>query len=160
MNIQRVGVAVLLALVATACTNAVDPLSPSRRRFTVPATSVPDNPPVAPELLEVARVYDPVPPTYQGQPSGVGTRYVLFNDGTFELQMFAQGDLHGTYQEQDGMVALNFGDWLSGRGFATAVIDDELLEVRYNDFMIDIDFASSTYKRITAPSTESFRTSR
>ena len=83
--------------------------------------------------------------------SQLGSRFVLYDDGSFGLQYsslsFSFFEYKGSYSEDNGNVTLAFKD-NSGRWTATASISEGSLSVRYNLDMQLSDFEDGVYLRV------------
>lgn len=72
------------------------------------------------------------------------SRYVLYNDGAFELQYVRNGIFPGRYTESRGVVRFA---WTSGDWEATGTLEGNALTVRYNAVMLMSDFEDAVYVR-------------
>ena len=100
------------------------------------------------EPAPVAAVYERVTP--HNLP-GYSSRYVLSDDGTFELQYETQGGsfaYRGRYSRPDSILAFAFDDSSkAGPWEATGTLLRDSLTVRYNDVMGWADFDDAVYVR-------------
>lgn len=77
------------------------------------------------------------------------SRYVLYGDSTFALQYTRIGEYTGRYSRTDSLVSLVFNA-NAGRWYATALLRDDCLVVRYNIDMALSDFEDGDYCRAAA----------
>jgi hypothetical protein len=81
------------------------------------------------------------------------SRYVLYDDGSFELQFVSETfgffAYKGTYIAAANQSALYFADSNSaGPWTATAQLSGDEMSVKYNDVMMMADFIDGVYKRV------------
>ena len=131
-------------------------------RLTAPTASTPPPPatagipPAFPAVSRPARVYvgpDSLYPWSAMHGSLRATRYVLFDDHTFELH-FASVNYpffayRGTYTEENGVITFLWGEnsILGSPWHATAAVTEDSLTVRYNRSMWGADFVDGVYVR-------------
>ena len=78
----------------------------------------------------------------------MGSRYVLYRDGTFVLE-YPNGQYRGTYTETAGRITFEWEGWsVAGAWGASGVLTDDSLSVSYNMIMILSDFEDALYKRV------------
>jgi hypothetical protein len=109
----------------------------------VHAATEPAPPPPSQPDLRIELVYDRVTPSlYAG-----GSRFVLYGDGTFDLQ-YAIGGYSGRYSRADSTLAFQF-DALNTLGpwRAVGAVHGDTLAVKFNDFMQMTDFEDGAYVR-------------
>jgi hypothetical protein len=76
----------------------------------------------------------------------IASKYVLYDDGAFSLQYQSIAAPYvGTYRQDNGSIALRFAS--DSRWSATATINGDSLEVRYNTDMELSDFENAVYQR-------------
>jgi hypothetical protein len=138
--IRWVAVAVLLAL-PIGCSDFA-PTAPSPR----PEPPL-GRPPGLPPVSSPARIYEsPAPLNYPLQPWTQGSRFVLYDDGTFALQYGGPGDYLGTYRETNGIVTFGWeGSSTAGPWGATGMLGEKTLTVRFNLVMQMSDFEDAVY---------------
>lgn len=153
----------VVMLLAVACSDGT--ISPEtveagpdtlREPVTPPTPPAPPPPVGVPPTSKYSRTYASVDsPYYANHGSPLGSRYVLFGDGTFSLQYSSANypffEYRGTYREMGGKVVFN---WPIGmhEWTAEADISADRLTVRYNSTMSLSDFLDGTYLRVEAPS--------
>jgi hypothetical protein len=147
--IRSAGLAVLLALVA-ACGEPRIPTAPTPPFQPAPpiAPAPTPTPPVSdfPPVSRPARIYVfDRQASYPVQPYTVGSRYVLYDDGTFALQYLIAGEYRGRYREASTTVTFDF-DSFSAAG-ATATLAGDTLKVQYTMLMSLSDFEDAIYVR-------------
>jgi hypothetical protein len=78
-----------------------------------------------------------------------GSRFVLYDDGTFALQFLRfAGESRGTYQDSEGSVTFHWeGSNSAGPWEATGSNTGDRLTVRYNPLMVLTDFEDAVYVR-------------
>jgi len=140
---------VALALVS-GCSEGMPPVAPS------PVVSTPAPAPAAPTVLlpgvaPRAGTYVMGSPSNQGWPSPNTPRYVVGDDGRFELQYPGIVAYRGTYKysEETGLITFGWeGSSLAGPWGATGSVRDDVLTVRYNLIMQMSDFEDSSFTRV------------
>jgi hypothetical protein len=137
---------VALIALASACADPVTPTGPTMAAR--PATVSVEFPPVS----RPARIYlfaDAA--SYPVSEITVGSRYVLYDDGTFALQYLrsrGSSEYRGTYKEANGLLTFEWEGWsAAGPWGATALLGDDSLTVRYNLIMELTDFENAVYLR-------------
>jgi hypothetical protein len=128
----RLGALVALLMLSTACSSPDSFTAPSmvgaRLGF--------------PTVVEPARIY--LAANSWPQPS----RYVLYDDGRFELQYSGINDYRGTYTEANGAFTFEWeGRSAAGPWGATGSLTADALTVRYNLIMQLSDFEDAVYLR-------------
>lgn len=107
--------------------------------------------PAFPPLTHAGTIYNEKTPLYSQNPvdaNALASRYVLYDDGTFELQLVTSRtgspDFGGRYQISGGAVSLSFAvpSWV-----ATASLQNGELSVTYNDEMRLSDFEDEVYEK-------------
>ena len=146
--IRSAGLAVLLALVV-ACGEPRVPTAPTPPfQPAPPIAPAPTPPPVSdfPPVSRPARIYAfDRQASYPVQWYTVGSRYVLYDDGTFALQYLTAGEYRGRNREASATVTFDF-DSFSAAG-ATAALAGDTLTVRYTLLMSLSDFDDAIYVR-------------
>lgn len=117
---------------------------------TAPAFPAPGRPGAI--YMGPANLYDDYV-TYHGAP--LASRFVLFPDGTFVLQLsslrYGLLQYPGRYTRDGANVTFAFDDAnRAGAWSATATLDAARLTVRYNSVMSLADFVDGTYVRTTS----------
>jgi hypothetical protein len=144
---------VLLLLVANACADSRTPTGP-----TMPGTiGLPRTAPAPPPgsftaVSRPARIYVFVSALqYPVQYWTIGSRYVLYDDGTFALQYLQpQGEYRGTYTETNAVITFR---WDANQNVpapwrpAVGTLKDDTLTVRYDLIMHHDDFEDAHYGR-------------
>jgi hypothetical protein len=131
--------ALLAFAVATAACGDSSPTSPTRTSDWIgPVTSTePGFPPVT---RAGGRVYAH---TADAPYSPKGSRYVLFEDGTFVYQNTLGGETGGTFRHDSGLL---FFTWFDDPAWSSAArLEDTTLVVWYNVTMRNVDFQDSVY---------------
>lgn len=148
------------ALAGCSETTAVEPNTPGPTAVTS-GSSTPTPTPTAPGNVVPAFVA-PSGPAHIYQETGsiyafaatmhglLISRYVLYDDGTFELQFssarYGLFNYRGVYQRSAGQIDLLFNDWNRGGPWnAVATLDGNQLRVSYNGIMIGADFNNGVY---------------
>lgn len=76
------------------------------------------------------------------------SRFVLYDNGQFELQFGAEGAYSGTYRELDKVVEFNWdGRSAAGPWGSDATLAGDALSVHYNVIMQLTDFEDAVYQR-------------
>jgi len=138
---------------ATACSGGDRIAGPSGspQPYGLPATP-PNSPSPFPAVTRPGSVYNEKSRLYAAptDPSAV-SRYVLYDDGTFELQFqnrFGSFAFGGHYQTSNGTVTLAFeGANIVGLWEATASLQNDEMSVMYNEVMVGADFVNGVYAR-------------
>ena len=119
-----------------------------------PAEPEPAAPSVAlfPALAKAGQVYAEPPGLYATHSAQHVSRFVLYDDGTFELQ-FARGSapltFKGRYERDASGVELHWDDWETTESwYAKGILEGDQLTVTYSDAMSLSDFESGTYTRV------------
>lgn len=119
-----------------------------------PAPTMPAPTPVAapptdsfPPVLRPARVFAVDDASLSSQSYTRWSRYVLYEDGRFELQLLAPSPsaYRGTYTEGSGVIVFAWDNWTAGR--ATGSLEGDVLTVKYNLFLQMTDFDDAVYVR-------------
>jgi hypothetical protein len=89
---------------------------------------------------------------YASRQGSMTSRYVLYDDGSFELQFVsgARGffSYAGTYTRSGGDLTLNFSDRdTAGAWTGTAALSGDQMSVKYNVIMMGADFVDGVYKK-------------
>ena len=140
----------IILLLAAACDDAtpveIDPVAePVRLPEPVP--------PAPPPMNKPGRIYEAVDsPYYAIHGSPLGSRYVLYDDGTFSLQyssaQYPFFQYTGSYVVRDSTVAFTFNSWsTAGEWGASARITEDSLTVEYNLIMVLSDFEGGLFLR-------------
>ena len=142
--VRRAIVAVLF-LISTACSEKL-PAGPSS------SNSVPGPiPSTFPSVVKPARVFVfDRELLYPVRTFTVGSRFVLYDDGSFALQYLnaATGEYRGRYKEVDGNITFEWEGWsTAGPWGATGSLTANSLTVRYNLIMEMSDFEDAVYGR-------------
>jgi hypothetical protein len=108
--------------------------------------------PVFPEPVKAGQVYAEPPGLYANYGSQSVSRFVLYDDGTFELQ-FARGSapltFKGRYGRDGSSVKFDWDDWPTTESwYATGQLDGDRLTVKYSAAMSLSDFEDGTYTRV------------
>jgi hypothetical protein len=157
MNSCWVFCAIVAALFLSAsCSNRVTPTAPDQPPPSTPTARVPPLPPIPesdfPPVPQSARIYL----FASGLSSTVrewtdGSRYVLYEDGTFALQYLrSRGafEYRGTYTEANAVFTFH---WEANQNVsapwrpATGTVTGDALTVRYDAIMILDDFENAIY---------------
>lgn len=81
----------------------------------------------------------------------VGSRFVLYDDGSFALQYSnaaSTGEYRGRYKEVDGNITFEWEGWsIAGPWGASGSVTANSLTVRYNFIMQMSDFEDAVYRR-------------
>jgi hypothetical protein len=77
----------------------------------------------------------------------LGSRFVLFDDGTFVLQYYGGSfEYRGRYTEQHRVITFEWDGWSkAGPWGASGWLGDKTLTVRYNVVMMLSDFEDAIY---------------
>jgi hypothetical protein len=139
LHIVRGSVLSWLLLLTIGCSDSGLPTAPTPRPELGPAGSPPTG---IPPLSKPGRVYQSAAPlNYPLQPYTLGSRFVLYDDGTFALDYDATLQYRGTYTEQDRVITFEFEGWSTATGW----LGDRTLTVRYNVEMMLSDFENAVY---------------
>jgi hypothetical protein len=142
----RWGALVAVLALAGACADSATPTAPAATPAATPAP-----PPISefPAVSRPARIY-----LFAGELSypvreyTTGSRYVLYEDGTFALQYLRSGEYRGTYAEANGLITFDWEGWsTAGQWGANGSLGDDSLTVRYNLVMEMSDFENAVYRR-------------
>ena len=151
----RGGALVALVVLASSCADSGTPTQPTTT--TGPTASPPAPPPLPPPAFDFPAVSRParIYPfaralSYPVHEWTSGSRYVLYDDGTFALQyLYSQGgEYRGTYTEANGLVTLH---WQLNQDVAvpwrpvTATLVADSLTVQYGVGMNMDDFEDAVY---------------
>ena len=129
------------------------PSDPNRPSPPPPATNGP--PPPFPTVSN-AEIYDGPAPLYDEltpyHGSTLPSRYVLFNDGKFQLQFssyrFGIFSYAGRYSRTDSVITFTWDGWsTAGPWGSTGTLRGDTLSVRYNMIMMLTDFIDGDYVR-------------
>ena len=109
-------------------------------------------PPTLPAPTKAGAIYlapDSIYRQSQGYGVNLASRFVLYDDGTFELQFAGMPGYTGRYTRADSSVDFTWDGW-SGAGpwGSTAFVRDDDLTVQYNNVMLMTDFMDGTYHRV------------
>ena len=75
------------------------------------------------------------------------SRFVLYDNGSFELQFGASGTYSGTYRISGNDVDFRWDGWsVAGPWGTNATFDGDFLTVRYNLIMVFSDFEDAVYQ--------------
>lgn len=142
--VRRAALAVLL-LISMACTEKL-PAGPSS------SNSVPGPVPAGfPAVVKPARVFAfDRELLYPVRTFTVGSRFVLYDDGSFALQYSntSTNEYRGRYKEVDGNITFEWEGWSTGGPWgANGSLAANSLTVRYNVIMQMSDFEDAVYRR-------------
>jgi hypothetical protein len=150
----RWGALTALLVCSGACADSVTPTGPTTRIGTMASPPAAPTPPTAsdfPAVLRPARIYLFASGLYPVHEWTSGSRYVLYDDGTFALQYLrsaGSAEYRGTYTEANGLLRFQwqanqnvFAPWRP----ATGTLTDDSLTVRYDVIMIMDDFEDAVY---------------
>jgi hypothetical protein len=147
-SILALGIAMTLA---SGCNDPTSAAAP-----TLPTPAAPDT--AFPALTHPGTIYVEAGAIYEFFYNAAGpvvTRYVLYDDGTFDLQFAGAKDARkfsGSYTSSDSLVQFAFTDRDSvGPWEAIGHLEGSNLSVTYNDAMMLADFIDGTYRKSTAP---------
>ena len=151
-------VAVVAALITLSigCADATgpDPYTRIQGPATPPAAT-PVVPRAFPALSRPGQIYVATPGLYASI-RNLSSRFVLFTDGTFELQFLGDGEYFaytGRYQRVDATVTFEWDGWsTAGPWGATGTLTGDQLAVRFNIIMQLSDFLDGTYVRSSGTS--------
>ena len=149
----RSGALAALLVLAAACTNGGPPTAPTTDSTSTPLRGAVDVPRGFPAVSGPARIYvAAVSPSYPMHGSPLGSRYVLYDDGTFALQYSSANypffEYRGTYQEANALVTFAWEGWsTAGPWGASGSLSADALAVRYNLVMQMSDFEDGVYVR-------------
>lgn len=138
---HSLGILAALAVLFAGCADSIQPLESPRD----PAVETPVETPtdLFPPVSGSAEVYDRESPTSFGALS----RYVLYGDGTFELQYVSASRRYfaypGEYSREGSKLAFAFD--ADSRWKATGTLDATRLNVEYNIVMALSDFEDGVY---------------
>ena len=126
-----------------------DPLSQAD-----PTESEPAAPfvPVFPPLAKAGQIYAEPPGLYASHSAQHVSRFVLYDDGTFELQ-FVRGSapmsFKGRYERDASTIGFTWDDWPTTESwYTTGTLDGDRLTVKYSTEMSMSGFADGTYSRV------------
>jgi hypothetical protein len=141
-SIAKITFGALLVTLA-GCKDSGLPVEPS-----APPPSEPSAPTNFPVPSSAASVYDRISPSLYAD----GSRYVIYDNGTFSLQ-YAFGQYLGRYSRTDSAITFQFDGWSAmGPWLAGGTFTGDSLTVKYNDVMNWSDFEDGTYMRSTTES--------
>jgi hypothetical protein len=108
--------------------------------------------PVFPALAKAGQVYAEPAGLYANYGSPSVSRFVLYDDGTFELQ-FARGSapltFKGRYTRDASNVKFEWDDWkTTDSWYTTGQLDGDQLTVKYSAAMSLSDFEDGTYTKV------------
>jgi hypothetical protein len=108
--------------------------------------------PVFPALEKAGQVYAEPPGLYANYGSQSVSRFVLYDDGTFELQ-FVRGSapltFKGRYERDAAGIRFEWDDWMTTEAwYTTGQLDGDRLTVKYSAAMSLSDFEDGTYTRV------------
>ena len=137
--------ALLVVSVSCADTKPAAPLAPAPATAPTPPAPVP---PPTPFPGAGIYAFASSPHGYPVQPYTATSRYVLYDDGTFALQLHSPSvyELRGRYTETDGRITFDF-DWNAQNAGATGVFNGPAMTVKYNLMMSMSDFEDGVYVR-------------
>ena len=126
-----------------------DPLSQDGPPESEPAAP---SAPAFPPLAKAGQVYAEPPGLYASHSAQHVSRFVLYDDGTFELQ-FVRGSapmiFKGRYERDASSIAFHWDDWPTTESwYTTGTLDGDRLAVTYSPEMSLSDFADGTYTRV------------
>ena len=76
------------------------------------------------------------------------SRFVLYDNGAFELQYSASLQYRGRYTETDGKIVFEWEGWsVAGPWGATGTLRGDMLAVEYNMVMTMSDFDDGVYRK-------------
>lgn len=149
----RCGTLLALLVLASACADSVTPTTPAPPPETTSSPPPPTPGPDFPAVSRPARIYLFASKlSYPVHEWTSGSRYVLYDDGTFALQSLrSQGfEYRGTYTESNALIMFHWQDnqnvpapWRP----ATGTVTDDHLTVRYDVIMNMDDFEDAVYIR-------------
>jgi hypothetical protein len=121
-----------------------------------PATNQPTTPPVAlawPPLTRQATVYRASDALYRIGGLSAGSRFALYDDGTFALQFHGVQttpmEYRGRYTRTESVVEFDWDGWsIAGPWGATGTLRGDTLNAKYNIIMILSDFVDGEYVRV------------
>ena len=160
-GVRRIVVFIGLAGALAACaeSTAVEPNTPSAAAITSGSSTAAPTPTSSGNVVPAFKT--PSGPAHIYQETGslysfiyvmhglLISRYVLYDDGTFELQFAGMPGYTGRYTRADSSVDFTWDGW-SGAGpwGSTAFVRDDDLTVQYNNVMLMTDFMDGTYHRV------------
>ena len=152
VTIKSIGANVLCVVVlvlSAACGGANQPAAPSPQPSAAATPmAATTRQPSFPAVLKPARIFAFDHAGLPVQPYTINSRFVLYDDGTFELQYAAQGSYAGTYTETSGVVVFAWQGWsVAGPWGATGTLAGDSLAVNYNTIMQLSDFEDAVYVR-------------
>ena len=108
--------------------------------------------PVFPALSRAGQVYAEPPGLYASHGSPGVSRFVLYDDGTFELQL-ARGNtpltFAGRYVRNASAITFEWDDWPTTESWHTSgTLDGDRLTVKYSAEMSRSEFEDGTYTRV------------
>ena len=119
-----------------------------------PDESVPAAPfvPVFPALAKPGKVFAEPPGLYAQSGSPSVSRFVLYDDGTFELQLVrgsAPLTFKGRYVRDGSRITFEWDDWPTTDSWhTTGTLDGDRLTVTYSAEMSQSEFVDGTYTRV------------
>jgi hypothetical protein len=150
----RCGALAAVLVLASACADPITPTGPTTPTGTTPSPPTPRPGSDFPAVSRPARIYlfasglsHPV------REWTSGSRYVLYDDGTFALQYLqSQGSFEylGTYTQMNALITFH---WQANQNVpapwrpATGTLSDDSLTVRYDAIMNLDDFEDAVYIR-------------
>lgn len=148
----RCGALVALLVLANACADSPTPAGPTTPRATVSSAPSPAPGSGFPVVSRPARTYLFARElSYPVREWTSGSRYVLYDDGTFALQYLRSAgafEYRGTYTDANGLITFQWEGWsTAGPWGATGSLSDDSLTVRYNPIMELTDFENAVYLR-------------
>jgi hypothetical protein len=145
---------VCLALAVSACEQPVSPLrTPSPSVDVAPPPVTPAQPPIVPGVVAPGGTYEFIDTGRKVMNYTRGSRFVLGDDGRFELQYEGLGQYRGTYTYSQDANSLTFSweGWsVAGPWGASGTIKDDVLAVSFNIIMQLSDFEDASYRRVPA----------
>ena len=137
-SIAKITFGALLVTVA-GCKDSPLPVEPSAPPPSLTNFPVPSS---------AASVYDRTSPSLYAN----GSRYVIYDNGTFSLQ-FPFGEYLGRYSRKDSAITFQFDGWsVMGPWLADGIFAGDSLTVKYNEVMNLSDFEDGTYTQSTSGS--------
>lgn len=144
-----------LAFGVSACDQPVSPSYTPPPSVVTPPTpvppAVPAQPPVVPGVAPPGGTYEFIDTGLKVMNYTRASRFVLGDDGRFELQYDGIGKYRGTYTFSQTTNSLSFSweGWsAAGAWGATGSIKDDVLTVRFNIIMQLSDFEDASYRRV------------
>lgn len=145
----RLAIVFVLVAVATACGGTDQPTAPSvTNPPRTPAPAAPIATPGFPPIVKPARVFPfEHQLSYAVMDYTKGSRYVLYDDGTFSLQYTRGFEYPGTYTTVNGVVTFAFQ---SAGWTASGPLQGDEISVRYNENMSLSDFEDAVYLKTSS----------